>query len=304
MTDWAVNQTDLNQDMGNVGKLTEQEAYELAETLKQKLAEKQIPDSNQESLKQMVAGLGDDRGALRLTFAQSLGSVGEAAIPILCDALKNSPNVIIRRASAKTLNLIGSKKALPNLLEAFTTDEDPVVQGSSAGAMATIGIPAIESLLTILTQKDCSAFQVGLINLALSFIGSKVPDAFNQATKSDHPEIRIAALTVLAEQIQAKTNPRAEELLLEAFQDQNSEVRAEAVTMAGKTLESSDVHNTLTTMLQDQSAQVRKNTALSLMKMEAVESIEDIDNAISIETDDQVKAVMTVALNQLKRSLD
>ncbi len=290
--------------MGNVGKLTEQEAYELAETLKQKLAEKQIPDSNQESLKQMVAGLGDDRGALRLTFAQSLGSVGEAAIPILCDALKNSPNVIIRRASAKTLNLIGSKKALPNLLEAFTTDEDPVVQGSSAGAMATIGIPAIESLLTILTQKDCSAFQVGLINLALSFIGSKVPDAFNQATKSDHPEIRIAALTVLAEQIQAKTNPRAEELLLEAFQDQNSEVRAEAVTMAGKTLESSDVHNTLTTMLQDQSAQVRKNTALSLMKMEAVESIEDIDNAISIETDEQVKAVMTVALNQLKRSLD
>ena len=304
MTDWTVNQTDLNQDMGNVGKLTEQEAYELAETLKQKLAEKQIPDSNQESLKQMVAGLGDDRGALRLTFAQSLGSVGEAAIPILCDALKNSPNVIIRRASAKTLNLIGSKKALPNLLEAFTTDEDPVVQGSSAGAMATIGIPAIESLLTILTQKDCSAFQVGLINLALSFIGSKVPDAFNQATKSDHPEIRIAALTVLAEQIQAKTNPRAEELLLEAFQDQNSEVRAEAVTMAGKTLESSDVHNTLTTMLQDQSAQVRKNTALSLMKMEAVESIEDIDNAISIETDEQVKAVMTVALNQLKRSLD
>ena len=290
--------------MGNVGKLTEQEAYELAETLKQKLAEKQIPDSNQESLKQMVAGLGDDRGALRLTFAQSLGSVGEAAIPILCDALKNSPNVIIRRASAKTLNLIGSKKALPNLLEAFTTDEDPVVQGSSAGAMATIGIPAIESLLTILTQKDCSAFQVGLINLALSFIGSKVPDAFNQASKSDHPEIRIAALTVLAEQIQAKTNPRAEELLLEAFQDQNSEVRAEAVTMAGKTLESSDVHNTLTTMLQDQSAQVRKNTALSLMKMEAVESIEDIDNAISIETDEQVKAVMTVALNQLKRSLD
>ena len=299
-----MNQTDLNQDMGNVGKLTEQEAYELAETLKQKLAEKQIPDSNQESLKQMVAGLGDDRGALRLTFAQSLGSVGEAAIPILCDALKNSPNVIIRRASAKTLNLIGSKKALPNLLEAFTTDEDPVVQGSSAGAMATIGIPAIESLLTILTQKDCSAFQVGLINLALSFIGSKVPDAFNQATKSDHPEIRIAALTVLAEQIQAKTNPRAEELLLEAFQDQNSEVRAEAVTMAGKTLESSDIHNTLTTMLQDQSAQVRKNTALSLMKMEAVESIEDIDNAISIETDEQVKAVMTVALNQLKRSLD
>ena len=299
-----MTQADISAEMSDVGKLTEQEAYELAEILRQKLAEKQIPESNQESLRQMVAGLGDDRGALRLTFAQSLGCVGEAAIPILCDALKNSPNVIIRRASAKTLNLIGSKKALPNLIEAFTTDEDPVVQGSSAGAMATIGIPAIESLLTILTNKDCSAFQVGLINLALSFIGSKVPEAFDKVTKSNHPEIRIAALTVLAEQIQSKTNPRAEGLLLEAFQDQNSEVRAEAVTMVGKTLESSDVNKTLKIMLQDQSVQVRKNTALALMKMEAVESIEDIENAIATETDDQVKAVMTVALNQLQRSLE
>jgi HEAT repeat protein len=64
----------------------------------------------------------------------------------LCDALKNNPNVLIRRASAKTLNIIGSKVALPNLIEAFRTDDDPVVQGSSAGAMATIGEPAIESL--------------------------------------------------------------------------------------------------------------------------------------------------------------
>ena len=290
--------------MSDVGKLTEQEAYELAEILKQKLAEKQIPDSNQESLRQMVAGLGDDRGALRLTFAQSLGSVGEAAIPILCDALKNSPNVIIRRASAKTLNLIGSKKALPNLIEAFTTDEDPVVQGSSAGAMATIGIPAIESLLTILTNKDCSSFQVGLINLALSFIGSKVPEAFNKVTKSNHPEIRIAALTVLAEQIQSRTNPLAEELLLDAFQDQDSEVRAEAVTMVGKTLESTEIHDKLIAMLTDPSQQVRKNTALALMKMEAVNSIEEIQHALKVEPNDQVKAVMVVAINQLERMMD
>ena len=85
-----MTQADISAEMSDVGKLTEQEAYELAEILRQKLAEKQIPDSNQESLKQMVAGLGDDRGALRLTFAQSLGSVGEAAIPILCDALKRN----------------------------------------------------------------------------------------------------------------------------------------------------------------------------------------------------------------------
>ena len=139
-----------HQQINGLESLTEQEAFELAEVLKQKLADQETPSSDQTSIEQMVAGLGDQRGALRLTFAQSLGNVGEAAIPYLCDAMKNNPNVIIRRASAKTLNLIGSKKALPNLVEAFRTDSDPVVQGSSAGAMATIGEPAIDNLLQIL----------------------------------------------------------------------------------------------------------------------------------------------------------
>ena len=142
-------------------ELTSEEALQLAEVLKKKLDEQQIPSSDQESLRQMVSGLGDQRGALRLTFAQSLGAVGEIAVPILCESLKHNPNVVIRRASAKTLNIIGSEKALPNLLEAFQTDDDPVVQGSSAGAMSTIGAQSIEPLLQMLTQDNCSAFQVG-----------------------------------------------------------------------------------------------------------------------------------------------
>ena len=172
-----MTKTTENEQLGSVGELTEEEAFELAEILKKQLENQQIPPSDHESLQLMVAGLGDQRGALRLTFAQSLGSIGEAALPILCEALKNNPNVLIRRASAKTLNLIGSQKALPNLIEAFKTDPDPVVQGSSAGAMATIGIPAIESLLSLLKSNECTAFQIGLINLSLSFIGSKAPDA-------------------------------------------------------------------------------------------------------------------------------
>ncbi len=108
-----------NQQINELESLTEQEALELAEVLKQKMLDQETPSSDQTSIKQMVAGLGDQRGALRLTFAQSLGNVGEAAIPYLCDAMKNNPNVVIRRASAKTLNLIGSKKALPNLVKLF-----------------------------------------------------------------------------------------------------------------------------------------------------------------------------------------
>ena len=290
------------QQMNELDNLTEQEAFELAEVLKQKLADQETPENDQASIQQMVRGLGDHRGALRLTFAQSLGNVGEDAIPYLCDAMKNDPNVIIRRASAKTLNLIGSKKALPNLVEAFKTDQDPVVQGSSAGAMATIGAPAIDDLLKILVEPGCTAFQVGLINLALSFIGSKAPDAFDQATQSDNVEIRIAAITVLAEQIQATTNNSAKNALLKALSDDASEVRAEAATMAGKTLEPEDASNQLCMMLQDESDQVRKNTSLALMKMEATNAIDPIKDAIKAEKDEQVKAVMTVAVNVLAKS--
>jgi len=288
-----------NQQINELESLTEQEALELAEVLKQKLLDQETPSSDQTSIKQMVAGLGDQRGALRLTFAQSLGNVGEAAIPYLCDAMKNNPNVVIRRASAKTLNLIGSKKALPNLIEAFKTDPDPVVQGSSAGAMATIGVPAIEDLLKILTEPDCTAFQVGLINLALSFIGSKAPDALNNATQSENIEIRIAAITVLAEQIQSGRYQAASKTLLKALSDQSSEVRAEAATMVGKTLEPEDASHKLCELLSDESVQVRKNASLALMKMEAEEAIGPLKNAEAIEKDDQVKSVMNVAIKVL-----
>ena len=290
-----------NHEINAAEDVTEHEAFELEEDLKLKLSEQITPSTDQESIKKMVAGLGDPRGGLRLTFAQSLGSVGTAAIPILCDALKNHTNVLIRRASAKTLNIIGSEIALPNLIEAFRTDDDPVVQGSSAGAMATIGEPAIESLLEILTDRNCSAFQVGLINLALSFAGSKAPDAFNQAVQSENTEIRIAAITALAEQVHSETNDQAKVLLIRSLKDDSSEVRAEAATIVGKTLEPEDITNELCQLLKDQNTQVRKNTALALMKMDAFESINQLNEAISSEKDDKVKAVLKVALNQLVR---
>ncbi|NOL47747.1 putative phycoerythrobilin:C-phycoerythrin II lyase-isomerase [Synechococcus sp. MIT S9220] len=296
-----MNEATSNQQINELEGLTEQEALELAEVLKQKLVDQETPSSDQTSIKQMVAGLGDQRGALRLTFAQSLGNVGEAAIPYLCDAMKNNPNVIIRRASAKTLNLIGSEQALPNLIEAFKTDPDPVVQGSSAGAMATIGVPAIEDLLKILTEPNCTAFQVGLINLALSFIGSKAPDALNNAIQSENIEIRIAAITVLAEQIQSGRYQSAGKTLLKALSDQSSEVRAEAATMVGKTLEPEDASEKLCELLSDESVQVRKNTSLALMKMEAEEAIRPLKNAAAIEKDEKVKSVMNVAIKVLEQ---
>ena len=292
------------QDFTNISsisesQLTEEEALQLADELSEKLSEGEIPRSDAESLKRMVAGLGDERGALRLTFAKSLGAVGDEALPILCKALRQHQNVIVRRASAKTLNLIGNKDALPYLLEAFLKDDDPVVLGSSAGAMATIGPDAMDSLLGILKNPDCTPFQVGLINLALSFIGSKAPEALLEAADSDVAEVRVAAISALGDQIQKSDDLRAQNRVFQALEDVSADVRAEAVTLIGKSCDAEDVETLLLKKLSDEDTQVRKNTALSLMKLDALGVIEQLKMAEKKEDDPDVKAVLKVAINIL-----
>ena len=284
-------------------QLTEEEALQLADELSGKLSEGEIPKSDAESLKRMVAGLGDARGALRLTFAKSLGAVGDEALPILCKALRQHQNVIVRRASAKTLNLIGNKDALPYLLEAFLEDDDPVVLGSSAGAMATIGPDAMDSLLGILKNPDCTPFQVGLINLALSFIGAKAPEALLKAADSDVAEVRVAAISALGDQIQKSDNLRAQNRVFQALEDVSADVRAEAVTLIGKSCDAEDVETLLLKKLSDEDTQVRKNTALSLMKLDALGAIEQLKMAEQKEDDPDVKAVLKVAINILSAKM-
>ena len=284
-------------------QLTEEEALQLADELSGKLSEGEIPKSDAESLKRMVAGLGDARGALRLTFAKSLGAVGDEALPILCKALRQHQNVIVRRASAKTLNLIGNKDALPYLLEAFLEDDDPVVLGSSAGAMATIGPDAMDSLLGILKNPDCTPFQVGLINLALSFIGAKAPEALLKAADSDVAEVRVAAISALGDQIQKGDNLRAQNRVFQALEDVSADVRAEAVTLIGKSCDAEDVETLLLKKLSDEDTQVRKNTALSLMKLDALGSIQQLKIAEEKEDDPDVKAVIRVAINILSAKI-
>ncbi|ABB34208.1 HEAT repeat domain-containing protein [Synechococcus sp. CC9605] len=292
------------QDLTNISsisdsQLTAEEALQLADELSGKLSEGEIPRSDAESLKRMVAGLGDARGALRLTFAKSLGAVGDEALPILCKALRQHQNVIVRRASAKTLNLIGNKEALPYLLEAFLEDDDPVVLGSSAGAMATIGPDAMDSLLGILKNPDCTPFQVGLINLALSFIGSKAPEALLKAADSDVAEVRVAAISALGDQIQKSDDLRAKNRVFQALEDVSADVRAEAVTLIGKSCDAEDVETLLLNKLSDEDTQVRKNTALSLMKLDALGAINQLKIAEQNEIDTDVKAVLRVAINIL-----
>ena len=289
----------MNAAATDQAQLSETEAAELAEELKAQLRQGQMPAGDAEQINRMVAGLGDRRGLLRLTFAESLGTVGSAAVPALCTAMCRHDSVTVRRAAAKTLTLIADPAALPSLVEALLNDADPVVQGSAVGAMAALGAEAVQALLDVLIRPESSAMQLGLASWGLAFVGARAPEALREAARSEHPEIRTAAIAALGDQIQSLGDADATTLLTEALEDNCTDVRAEATTLLGKLHDAQWAEPLLTPRLQDPEAQVRKNAALSLMKLGSTGAIDSLQAALQVEQDSGCTAVFNLALRQL-----
>ena len=100
------------------------ESDALLQTVREQRTLESFKANDSELLKKMVECMGDSRGMIGLSFAETLGSIGKPATPFLMEALAHHPNPVVRRASAKTLTLIYAPIALPTLLEAFLHDED------------------------------------------------------------------------------------------------------------------------------------------------------------------------------------
>ena len=282
-------------------QLSEDEALDLASHLKEKLQAGLSVDSDPDSIAAMIAGLGDPRGLLRLRFADSLGSVGKAAVPALCEAMEKSDQVTVRRAAAKTLTLIADPASISSLVDAFFSDPDSVVQGSAMGAMAAIGAEAVKAIVSILGDKDSSEMQIGLASWGLAFIGDRAPQALREAACSEKPIVRKAAISALGSQIQSLDDKEARDLLIHALNDSYSEIRAEAVTLLGKLEDSEWAEPLLRPALYDTDSWVRKNGALSLMKLEATSSIPFLEEQCKKEVDPIVKNVLILAIKKLQQ---
>ena len=287
---------------GQPQQLNEDEATQLAEELKLQIRNGEIPADDSDNIERMVAGLGDPRGLMRLTFAESLGVVGKAAVPSLCRALSEHESVTVRRAAAKTLTLIEDPRALPVLLKALLNDSDPVVQGSAVGAMAAVGAEAIDGLLGVLINPESTAMQLGLASWGLAFVGARAPEALRKAATSEHAEIRCAAIAALGDQIQSLDDTEARSLVEQGLIDPDRDVRAEAATLLGKLHNPDWAAPLLEPMLADSEGQVRKNAALSLMKLQAKTSISALEERLSQEDQTDVQAIFNLAINQLNQA--
>ncbi len=271
-----------------------------AEKLKKQIRSGEIPNSDQVNIDQMIEGLGDSRGLIRRTFIEGLGLVGSPALPALTQALKQHDKLNVRRSAAKALKLIGDPTALPDLLEALLNDLDPVVQCSSAGAMAIFGEESVELLVKVLLDPTTSAMQCGLASWGMAFIGADAPEALRKAAKSVNKVVRAAAISALGEQIQSLFDEEAELLVVNALNDESSDVRAEATTLISRLLDKSLAESLLGKQLVDSSPKVRKNAALSLMKLQAFNSIKLLIELSNSEEDLGTKEILKLAIKQLK----
>ncbi len=279
--------------------LSSEEAANLAAELKEKLKEGQKPEADILSIKKLISGLGDKRGLLRRTFSESLGIIGKAALPELREALINSQSVTTRRAAAKTLKLIGDPAALPDLLHALLNDQDPVVQGSAVGAMAIFGEDAAKNFLEVLESPSSSEMQCGLASWGLSFIGAKGARILKRGALSNNERVRASSIAALGEQIQLLNDTDAKDILTNAINDPSVEVQIEAIKLMGFLNDQDWDLNLLAKRLKSRNPQVRKQSALSLMKLKAIKQKQALKESLLKEKDPEVINILSLSLNKI-----
>ena len=283
-------------------QLSQEEALDLANHLKEKLRAGLPIDADPESIATMVAGLGDPRGLLRRQISEGLGSIGKAAVPALCQAMRCSDQVTVRRAAAKTLTLIADRNSLPDLLTTFLTDTDSVVQGSTMGAMASMGEESIGAILSIVENPGSTEMQIGLANWALTLIGDRAPEVLKNSLSSDNSKVRKAAISALGSQIQSLNSQEDRDMLQQALSDSCAEIRSEAVILLGNLEDSEWALPLLSPALSDSDSWVRKNTALSLMKLGCSSSIPTLQTQLEFESDPVVSKVLQLAVDRLQKA--
>lgn len=259
-------------------------------------------DPNQtDVLKTLVAGFADSRGMTRLAIAELLGKIGDPATPHLLEALTTHSNPVVRRASGKTLTLIGDPKNVPILIHVLLTDADQVVKGSVVGALARTGEASVPALLDILTNPEHSETIKGHASWALSFIGVEAKEHLYTAFGSDSPDVRCAVMGALASLAMDQQDSYALTLLRKGLDDSEPAVRIEAITALGNVQDQESISELLK-RLSDLDPEVRKTLALALIKFGDRQAIQPLQNCLSQEQNSGVKPVLQLAITRLQQN--
>lgn len=250
-------------------------------------------------LQQLVEGLGDPRGLMRLRFAETLGEIGEPATPFLLEALANHGDVVVRRAAAKTLTILADPTAVPTLLHSFLHDEDTVVRGSSAGALARTGEAAVPSLLEILASPNQPEDIKGHAAWALAFIGSDAADYLYKALNAASLDVRCAVIGALGHVAQEQSDEKSCNLLVSALTDPEPLIRTEAAAALGQVNYPPALPH-LILASQDADLDVRKAAINSLGKMGDRTALEALQTLLN-DPQEVIRVLAKLAIAQIDR---
>lgn len=283
--------------------LNQQETDELLDRVVEQMSRQAFDANDSNLLRQMVECLGDTRGMVRLRCAQTLGEIGKPATPFLLEALASHQNVVVRRASAKTLTLIADTTAIPTLIKAILNDEDTVVKGSSVGALARMGEASVSVLLGILESPENPESTKGHAAWALAFIGAEAKERLYREISSDSAEVRCAVVGAIAKVAQEQPEEKAFELLVEALDDRSESVRCEAASALGNLAHKPAIPS-LMQLLCHPEGESRKAAALALMKIGEGETLEPLKVALENESEAAVRTIIQLAIVRIEKQLE
>ena len=209
-------------------------------------------------------------------------------------------NVIVRRAAAKTLKLVGDSNAIPCLIKALTNDQDTVVQFSAAGAIAIFGKSAIKPLLKVLSNPKSTAIQCGLVSWCITFIGAKAPEEIKEATQSENVLIRSSAIAALEDLIELLGDKEAICILAKALNDSSHNVQLEAIRLIGKLKEAEWGNTILINKLNNPNTKIRQQSILALMKSNKRHVLDALESRESKEKDLEVREILNLVLNRIR----
>ena len=280
--------------------LSEAEADALIIKTQKQLRSGTFDTADQQLIVQLVEGFNDKRGMKRLAFAEILGEIGKPATPALIDGLAHHKNETVRRACAKTMTLIADRVTIPTLVHSLLHDDDTVVRGSVVGALAVMGEAAAPVLIEIIGSPEYPDSSKGLATWGLSFVGAAGAAHLYEAISAQQAEVRSAAVGALTSIAQEEEDAKALSLILQALKDSSPMVRSEAAAALGK-LSNPTVLPQLFPALNDLDADVRKTTAMALMKIGESKAIAPLQAALAQETDEALLPVFKLAIAQLEK---
>ncbi|AFY40210.1 PBS lyase HEAT domain protein repeat-containing protein [[Leptolyngbya] sp. PCC 7376] len=264
---------------------------------------KTFDTSDGDRIKKLVECMGDTRGMTRLAVAETIGLLGKPATPFLIEGLLNHENVVVRRACAKTITLIGDTAAVKDLVYAHLNDEDTVVKGSTIGALARMGESAVKELLEFIKAPETSESTKGHAAWALAFIGAEAKQYLYNEINSDSESVRSAIVGAIAKIAADKGETEDFDALVNFLDDKSETVRCETAAVLGNLTHKPAIPK-LIELLDHPEGITRKAAALALMKIKDTSVIPQLQTALEKEQDDTLQPIYKLAISLLERQLD